>query len=293
MERQRFRELRAVLRQAAVGHRRDPACTHDDATIVLVQLWAVLHDRPTSWAVVREHWPGDLRPRAGLPSQSCMSRRLRSVGVLELIQRFEDHMRAQLPDGDVKLIDGRPLPTGGCSKDPDAATGYGAGHRQRGYKLHIAGDLCGAVDHWHVTAMNGSEQEAAALILPHLQDHTVVTIGDGNDDVNHLYDQAQHWGTRWLAQPHRKHAEAPGHRQHHPDRLASWAWVRSPAGARLLRRVRSGIERINAWQGQAAIGLGALPHHVRRGHRVRVWVALKLIIYHHWLHATIARRHAA
>lgn len=291
MERQRYRELRAILHAAAVGHRDNPRNTHRDATIVLVQLWATLHDKPTAWAADHHHWPGDLRPRAGLPDQSTMSRRLRTTGVLALVQRFADAMRQRLPDGQLKLIDGRPLTTGGCSKDPDAKTGFGAAHLMHGYKLHQIGDESGAVDHWHLTAMNGSEPEAAARMLPHTPPHTL-TIGDGNYDVNALYDQAQRHGNRWLAQP-RRAAHAPGHRKHHADRLASWAWVRSPAGRRTLKRLRSGIERINAWQGQAAVGLGALPHHVRRLHRVRMWVALKIVIYHHWLNQKIKQRQHA
>ena len=208
--------------------------------------------------------------------------------VLMLIQRFEDAMRARLPRGDVKLIDGRPLPIGGCSKDPDARSGHGAGHCVRGYKLHPLSDLSGAVDHWLVTAMNGSEPDAAERLLEHADD-AAYGIGDGNYDMNRLYDLAGERGTQWIAQPRYQGSAAPGHQRHSPHRLAVWPWARLPEGGRTLRRVRSGIERVNAWQGHAAIGLHHLPHHVRRAHRVRVWVAMKLIIYHHWL----ARRHEA
>ncbi len=69
--------------------------------------------------------------------------------------------------------------------------------------------------------------------------------------------------------------------------------MRSPRGGQTLRRVRRGIERINAWQGQVAVGLHHLPHHVRRSPRVRLWVALKRVIYHHGLEQTLAKRTAA
>ncbi len=292
MERQRFRELTAVLRQAVSGHRDDPRCRHRDAVVVTVLLWAVLHHQPVSWAADPTHWPGDLRPRGGLPSQSCLSRRLRTVGVVTLIQRFEQTQRARLPRGDVKLIDGRPLPVGGCSKDPDAKIGYGASQHLRGYKLHLLGDWCGAVDHWHLTAMNGSETAAAARILEHTDDAAYI-LGDGNDDINALYDTAASRGAQWIALPRRQKARAPGHRSHSRQRLAVWSWVRSRHGGQTLRRVRSGIERINAWQGQAAVGLHHLPHHVRRSPRVRLWVALKRVIYHHWLEQALAKRTAA
>lgn len=291
MERQRYRELIASLHQARHGHRDNPRCAYRDWVIVATLLWAGLHGRPVSWAADPAHWPGDLRPRHGLPSQSCMSRRLRTHGVLSLIQRLNDTLRNRLPRGDVKLIDGRPLPVGGCSKDPDARTGHGAGHLIRGYKLHLFCDLGGAVDHWLVTPMNHSEPDAAEMILPHADD-TAYVIGDGNYDINRLYERAAERGIQWIALPRRKHAQAPGHRRHSPHRLAVWSWVRSPQGSRTLRRVRSGIERINAWQGHALIGLHHLPHHVRRGPRVRLWVAIKLILYHHWLAQRIADREA-
>src|SRR5829696_10150878 len=47
------------------------------AEIVMVFLWAVIHDRPTSWACERRNWV--VTPPSGLPSQSTMSRRLRTA----------------------------------------------------------------------------------------------------------------------------------------------------------------------------------------------------------------------
>lgn len=291
MERQRYRELKTLLRQAACGHRNNPRCVHRDATIVAVLLWAVLHNKPVSWATQAANWSAGVRPRV-LPSQSCMSRRLRHVGVLRLIQRLEQLLRQRLPHGDIKLIDARPLPVGGCSKDPDAHTGYGAGHCLQGYKLHLLCDLSGAVDHWLVTAMNHAEPAAAERILDQNPEAAYV-ISDGNYDVNRLYERAAERQIQWLALPRRRAARAPGHRRHSSGRLRLWGWVHSPVGRRLLRRLRSGIERVNAWQGCAANGLHYLPHHVRRAARVRVWVALKLIIYHHWLAQRIDARRTA
>jgi hypothetical protein len=46
-------------------------CTAD---VLAVYFWAVVHDRPTSWAAEPAPWPDDLRP-AVLPSQSTLSRR--------------------------------------------------------------------------------------------------------------------------------------------------------------------------------------------------------------------------
>jgi len=218
-----------------------------------------------------------------------MSRRLRTTSVLELIQRMEQAMRDALPSSDIKLIDGRPLSIGGCSKDPDAKSGFGAGRLVHGYKLHLITDKNGPVDQWMLTPMNGSEPGVAFAMLPHVRDAFCV-MGDGNYDVDRLYDEAGDRGIKWLTQPRRKGSKAPGHRKHSSYRLKAWHWVRSDQGVRTIKRVRSGIERVNAWQGCADVGLANLPHHVRRLHRVRLWVAMKIIIYHHWLKPRLERR---
>src|ERR1700760_1910570 len=57
-----------------------------DKWIVIVFLWACIHDRCVSWACDPANWPAELdRP---LPSQSRMSRRLRTVGVTQLLERL-------------------------------------------------------------------------------------------------------------------------------------------------------------------------------------------------------------
>lgn len=291
MERHRFREIRSLLRESAVGLDSDPRQTHSDLTVVSVLLWAALHDRPVSWATVADHWPGDLRPRP-LPSQSCMSRRLRTTAVCLLVDRTHDLLRQRLPQHDIKLVDARPLAVGGCSKDPDARRGYGAGLQQRGYKLHLLCDSGGSVDRWLLTPMNGSETHAAGLLLEHGPPAAYV-LADGAYDVNPLYQQAAERGSRLLALPRHKKGLRPGHRPHHPQRLENWHWTRSTKGQRTLRRVRSAIERVNAWQGMAHIGLRQPPHHVRRLHRVTLWVAMKIILYHHWLEHRIQARKTA
>ena len=59
---------------------------YDDRWVALVYLWSVLHDRPQGWACDPDHWPDDLdRP---LPSQGHLSRRLRRVGVQQLLERL-------------------------------------------------------------------------------------------------------------------------------------------------------------------------------------------------------------
>ena len=70
---------------------------YSDAVIVLVYLWAVLHERPTGWACQKRHWPKDL-PWCDLPSEATMSRRLRTLSVQMLwLQLFYRLLRAADP----------------------------------------------------------------------------------------------------------------------------------------------------------------------------------------------------
>ena len=291
MERQRFRELCALLREACRGHRQNPRCTHSDATIVRVLLWAAMHDKSVNWACQAKHWPAELRPRR-LPDQSTVSRRQYEPGVLTLIERFESHMREQLPTSDIKLIDGRPLCVGGCSKDPDAKSGHAAGHIQRGYKMHTLSNRHGVVEQWLITAMNGSETEAATLLLEHVTDAAYI-LADPNYDANHLYEKAGERGIQWLAKPKNRKAKGLAHQRNSAHRVKVQPWLRDAVGQRVMNRELIRIEQVHAWQGWAHVGLRQLPQHVRRRHRVQLWVALKLVLYHHWLVGRVAARNAA
>ena len=102
-----------------------------DRRIVEVHLWAVLHDRPVSWAVQPRHWPPHRRSQK-LPSDATMSRRLKRLGVLQLLEALEDLLCVGLPMLMAMNIDAMPLPVGGHGKDPDAAWGRAANGRAKG-----------------------------------------------------------------------------------------------------------------------------------------------------------------
>src|SRR3954465_7351329 len=139
MEAERYRRVCAVVDQAC-PHRRGRGQQFGDHLIVKVYVWGVLHDRPTVWACDPRNWPDDddgdgLRPPA-LPSQPTMSRRLRTVGVLPLLERAPALLAAAPPPAPLKHVDSKPLAVGNYSKDPDARRGRAAGAMARGYKLH-------------------------------------------------------------------------------------------------------------------------------------------------------------
>ena len=83
---------------------------YSTADIVVVYLWAVVHDRPMSWAVVKAHWPDDLRPIC-LPSQSQLSRRMRKDNVWQLMMEVEHTWLGLVAVCSmwVRMIDGKPL----------------------------------------------------------------------------------------------------------------------------------------------------------------------------------------
>jgi hypothetical protein len=61
---------------------------YSTAEVSGVYFWAVVHERPTRWAVDPNEWPDDLRPE-WLPSQSTMSRRFRNPESVELMTAVE------------------------------------------------------------------------------------------------------------------------------------------------------------------------------------------------------------
>src|SRR5436305_956175 len=69
-----------------------------DRDVVAVYYWAVIHDRPTTWALDRRHWPPHLRRRRR-PSDGTMSRRLRSASVVALLDALEKRVVAPTEPG--------------------------------------------------------------------------------------------------------------------------------------------------------------------------------------------------
>ena len=83
MERQLWNSILALL--AALDTMPPPTrFDFGDRQIVAVYYWSVIHDRPTSWACQKRHWPLHLRQQA-LPSPATMSRRLRTPTVMALL----------------------------------------------------------------------------------------------------------------------------------------------------------------------------------------------------------------
>lgn len=247
-----------------------------DDDILAVHLWAVLHERPTSWACDPTHWALDLRPPC-LPSQPTMSRRMRTDGVQQLMLALERHLLAvsAVEPLWVRMIDAKALPVGGPSKDLDAGWGRGACAVQHGYKFHAVWGFGPLPIAWGLAPLNVSEQQMAKELIAGLPGEGYL-LGDSQFDCNDLYDIAAASGYQLLA-PRQKPGTNLGHRRHSPYRLRSMQLLQRPFG-KALYRLRLKIEHCFAGLTTFAGGLGPLPFWVRRFPRVRAWVHAKLLV---------------
>src|SRR5687768_2376770 len=88
MEDELFAVLYRVVWEEAKRRPRAKGVQYADAVILLVALWAVLHDRRMCWACRRRNW----RPDRGWigerpPSASTLSTRLRTLSVQRLLEQ--------------------------------------------------------------------------------------------------------------------------------------------------------------------------------------------------------------
>jgi hypothetical protein len=283
---------RVVCEEGKRQSRADARATYADGVIVLVLLWAASHDRPISWACAARHWAGcgrGHRPRR-LPSASTMSRRLRTVGVLGLLERVLARLAEEVPPALVRRVDGKPLPVGGFSKDRDARWGQAVDHKARGYKLFLVWGAGVVPDAWKLGPMNESEPQAAARdLVPRLPGGGGgYLLGDGLYDSNPLHAVCDAHGVQLLA-PRKQPGAGLAHCDHVPGRLRSIALLETAAPgdlpaaapapfARALYDRRGDIERdLGGWCSFAG-GLQPLPSWVRTPHRVAYWSAAKLLI---------------
>lgn len=262
---------------------RPAGCVYSDSIIVLVHFLAVLRVRSMLWAHDKRNWPLWMR-RLPCLSYSQLMRRLKGRPVRERIARLYTEYRGQLPDSAEKFCDGKPLPVGGCSKDPDARPGrLPGGGWGRGYRLHVITDACGAVDLFTVTGLDAGEPTVMRRLVA-LADLRGVTLrGDSNYDSNDLYAAVAARGGRLIA-PRKKPHTGLGHHRQHPDRLWAIAELeQTEQSMRAHRRERIHVEQTLGHVSNLPFGLGPLPNCVRRHRRVALWTLSKLTLYHLYL----------
>lgn len=273
-----------LLGDPTLRHTRN--CTYGDGLIVLVQLYATFSDRSVLWASKIRHWPIWCRAVLKLPSRSQINKRLRLPRIEHQVQQMIREFAAALPRGLEKVVDGKPLVIGGFSHDPDARWGKTPGDGwAKGYKLHVIVDAAtAAIEAFCLTPLDGGEATVLRRDLIERCDLRHATLrGDANYDSNPSYRAVANAGGRLLA-PRRKPQRGLGHRLHHPDRIRAIDELErgseAPAASRHHKRIRNHVEQSLAHLTNLPFGLWALPNHVRRLHRVRLWVACKILLYH-------------
>jgi hypothetical protein len=258
-------------------HRRQ--CQYDDRLIVRMFLWAVFHDCAPLWACDRTHYTTLFRPPQ-LPSTSQFYRRLATTRVLAMLRAVNHYLTESDAPARLLFFDGKPLPVGDFSRDPDARDGYGAGRMQRGYKLHACGDDGGNILDFQVLPLNVGEPNTARQLINRIPHHSLV-LADANYDSDLLYAavatrdaqlltrlKGQAWSTRRLSEMSLARRTS-----------LSW-WRELPQMCEALLRFRDGIERIFSTLTGTSHGLSGLPSWVRRLPRVQRWVTAKIAIYH-------------
>lgn len=251
---------------------------YSDRVIVLVALRAIKDDQSINWACQAENWQGLSVPES-LPSQPTMSRRLRSPGVQALMKAVESCLQRPLEPTEVIAVDARPLTISRYSKDPDAEYGYALCGIGLGYKFHAIWAHGPVPLAWQVHTLRANEATVATeQLVPSLPEtkSRPYLLGDAGYDVNKLYAASATRGYRLVARPQRP-GRGLGHRRHHPDRISGLKLLRSRWGHRLMIR-RNAIERSFGNWSVRPEGLSELPKHVRRLHRVQLFVQGKIIL---------------
>ncbi len=189
------------LVMAVGGSIRQVNVSYQPHILVLVHLWAALHDRPACWACDPRHWKTTTLQPGRLPAPSTLSRRLRSLAVGVLMRTLATRLRDVVPPRLVQILDGKPLPVGGASHDPDARNGHGAGKIAKGYKLHAVWSNRPMPEVCSITPLNVAETKAAEQLLPELADcgGGGYVLGDGEYDANPVFDAAGAAGYQLVA----------------------------------------------------------------------------------------------
>jgi len=243
--------------------------------IVLVFFWAALHERPVKWACNPRHWSTTTLRPGRLPSPSTLSRRLRRVDTAMLMRALVERLRQGEDPRLIALIDGKPLPVGGASHDPEVRCGRGAGMWAKGYKFYAIWGSRPVPETYRVYPMNINEDKVGEEMIPELHGGGYL-LGDGEYDANPVFDAAGAAGYQLLA-PREDPDTGLGHHYQSPYRLRCIELMRSAFG-RGVFACRGAIERTFGALTSFGGGLSPLPSWVRHLNRVWLWVSAKLVI---------------
>src|ERR1700761_478444 len=263
---------------------RGPRRQFCDQWVIMVYLWSVINDRPVCWACQEHNWPAGLLDRP-LPSCSVMSRRLRTLSVLQLLERLLQYLSDLSPVPLVKTIDSKPLYVGAYSKDRDAKRGRIAARCfARGYRLHA---LCHgrAVRFWTITSMNLHDSSPAAAWLPRLGGGGGVAGGGNAYDTNDCHRHAALADHQLVAPPRYQNRHVRDKKANVAQRLRALDLLASPLEkCGQVNRFGVGLyncrEAAESCFGELTIaGLNYLPAWVRGPRRVALYTAAKITLH--------------
>lgn len=253
-------------------------CEFSDREILRVSLWAILHDRPMSWGCRKENWPYTLRPER-LPGGSTVSRRWKRPELqMQARALHEAGVRRLGEISRYAVLDGRPLPVGGCTKDPDARAGRSARGMGIGYKMHTLVSLKHVILIYEIRPMNEAEPKVALDMVEQIPEPITRVLGDRSYDSTTLHDRMHTKGKKLYA-PVRK--QRVGRRQQ-PRRVQLLRLWKRPIGRR-IEQARDTVERAFGQETNLAIGFKSLPAWARRPHRVYRWMWGKNLLHNTWL----------
>jgi len=278
MDQAQWQLLGRILRKVTRALGRLPRAQFSDHLIARLYFWALLHDRPMTWALQRLHYNRLFRPRK-LPSISQLNRRIASPRFQQVLQRTHALLTVSASSARTYLIDGKPLNVSPCSADRDAR----AGQIGRGYKLHAVVTRQGQIPLFCVHPLNTHEMPIARVMLRSMGPLAPGTLilADGNYDAHVLHKDVAALGG-WLITRPRGFATHPVTRRQMgaARRTMIDLWQRHPRLMHRVYRQRGIIERVFGHLGCTPGLLGPLPGFVRGLARVRRWVGGKICLYH-------------
>lgn len=281
MEQSQWSFVCQAIRQSARCFGRLKRARYSDVLIARLYFWAVLHDRPMTWAVQRHHYNRSFHPRK-IPSISQLNRRIASERFQCLLQKVHQQLAG---DSRCKglIFDGQALCVGGVSQDRDARVGHIPGGMGRGYKLHAMVTSDGNIPVFSVMPLNTHEMPVARQMLAvFAQDlHGTLVMADGNYDAHVLHKQVARRGG-FLITRLRGRAKHPVTRRQmgRSRRLLIDLWERCPKLMKQVYRHRQQIERRFGNLACTPGLLSSLPKFVRGLPRVRRFVGAKICLYH-------------
>jgi len=266
-----YQTIRGVYRTLP---RRARRCRFSDIQIVAMYVWTVIHDRPLCWGVERHSYGRLFRPRC-LPSYSQFKRRVRSERFNLLLNKVNASLAGRDVPTPTMYVDGKALPVGSDSKDPDARLGRSGGGFRRGFKLHALVTKDGRFVGNSVTSLNACEKREAYQLMLDTPLGDIV-LGDGNYDDSKLYELAATRQTQFFAKP--RAGAGQGHRRQSAARLQALSLCvgGEPPNYHLRRNIERYFGQLCGFGGS----LSPLPAWVRSLPRVQRWVTAKLIGYH-------------